>query len=69
MTVSALRRDLKRRIDRLNDSRLQSAADYVTFLEERCDSRAVAMKERIRNAEREIAAGLVTRVSDLRRRK
>ena len=69
MTVSALRRDLKRRIDHLNDVRLQSAADYLTFLEEMRDSRAVAMKERIRNAETEIAAGLVTRVKDLRRRK
>ena len=68
MTVSALRRDLKRRIDHLIDIRLQSAADYLTFLEEMCDSRAVAMKERIRNAEKEIAAGLVTPVSDLRRR-
>ena len=68
MTVSALRRDLKRRIDHLNDVRLQSAADYLTFLEEMCDSRAVAMKQRIRNAEKEIAAGLVPPVSGLRRR-
>ena len=54
MTVSALRRDLKRRIDHLNDIRLQSAADYLTFSEEMCDSRAVAMKEQSGMRERKL---------------
>ena len=70
MTVSELRRKLKKHIDRLPPERLNSAADYLAFLadDESASAAAQSMKARIREAERQIAEGQVTSVSQLRRK-
>jgi hypothetical protein len=68
MTVSELRRELKKRIDHLKEDRLRSAADYLAYLDEGSSPIALAMRKRLRKAEREIAEGLVTPVSKLSRK-
>ena len=52
VTKAVLRREIKKAIDRLPDSRLQSIADYLMHL-----SRP-PLKERIEKAEREFKAGI-----------
>lgn len=68
MTVAELRKELKKRIDHLEESPLKSAADYLAYLEESTNPQALGMTERIRRAENEVARGLVTPVSKLRRK-
>ena len=68
MTVSQLRKQLKKRIDHLNADRLRSAADYVAYLDEASNPIAAAMEKRLRKAESEVAGGHVTPVSKLRRK-
>ena len=68
MTVTELRRQLKKQIDHLAEDRLRSAADFVGYLEETSDPVAIAMHKRLRKAEAEIASGKTTSVSQLRRK-
>lgn len=68
MTVSELRRQLKKRIDHLTEDRLRSAADFVAYLEDVSNPSAVAMHKRLRKAEDEVASGNVTPVGQLRRK-
>ena len=51
MTIDALRRKIKKAIDRLPPRRLESLADYVDFL----DRQPIA--ERLRVAQKAIASG------------
>ena len=68
MTTIQIRRELKNRIDHLPERQLQSAADYLAYLDETSDPTAKAMLERVRKGEQEIARGQVTSVSNLRRK-
>lgn len=75
MTVVELRRRLKKRIDSLPPKRLQVAADFVAYLDERPDNAATRelerippLLERILQAEREFAGGKATPVEQLRRK-
>ncbi|HVX86723.1 MAG TPA: hypothetical protein VH253_18215 [Phycisphaerae bacterium] len=68
MTVSELRRLVKKQIDHLSEERLRSAADFVSYLEDSIDPVAVAMQRRIRAAEDEVARGAVVSVRHLRRK-
>jgi len=63
-----IRREIKKRIDRLPERQLQSAADYLAYLDEASDPIAKSTLERIRKGEHEIARGQVTSVSNLRRK-
>ena len=69
MSVKQLRRELKSRIDRLPEQRLLSAADYLAYLDETSDPVALAMWERIRGSEQEIARGEATPIGELRRKR
>jgi len=51
MTATELRREIKKTIDRLPAKQLRSLADYVRFLDR------VPLKQRIKEAEAEFAAG------------
>jgi len=68
MTVSQLRRDVKKRINNLSENRLRSAADFIAFLEESSSAVATSMSRRIQKAERQVAQGQVTAASALRRK-
>ena len=75
MTVTELRRRAKQRLERLSPQRLAVADDFLAYLEERDTDEATAELLRIpgfttafEQAQREIAAGDVTPVEDLRRR-
>jgi hypothetical protein len=70
-----LRRELKRRIDRLSADRLPVADDFLAYLEERESEEATAELLRIpgllkdlEEAEREFAEGKGTPVEKLRRK-
>jgi len=63
-----IRREIKKRIDRLPERQLRSAADYLAYLDEASDPIAKATLERIRKGEQEIARGQVTSASNLRRK-
>jgi hypothetical protein len=75
MTAAALRRQLKKTIDRLPSEKLRSAADFVEYLSSQVDGlseddrrKIAGMKKRIAKAERDIAAGRMTPVENLRRK-
>jgi hypothetical protein len=68
MTVNQLRRTLKQRINRLSEQRLRSAADFIGYLEESSDPVAVAMRQRIAQAESDVTRGLLTPAANLRRK-
>jgi hypothetical protein len=68
MTITQIRRELKKRIDHLPEKQLRSAADYLAYLDEASEPIARAMLERIRKAEQDIFRGHVTPVSKLGRK-
>ncbi len=75
MTVTELRRRAKQRLERLSPQRLAVADDFLAYLEERDTDEATAELLQIpgfiaafEQAQREITAGDVTAVEDLRRR-
>jgi hypothetical protein len=68
MTISQLRQNLKKRINRLPEHRLRSAADFIGYLEESSNPIAATMSRRLAKSEREVARGLVTPASELRRK-
>jgi hypothetical protein len=51
MTTNELRREIKKTIDRVPPDRLESLADYVQYLTR------PSLEQRIKEAEKEIAAG------------
>ncbi len=64
MTTSELRRELKRRIDRLSEERLAVADDFLAYVEERESDDATAellripgLLDELKEAERVIAEG------------
>ncbi len=76
MGESRLRQKAKRRIESLSDKDLRSALDYLNFLEDRGEENATEELARIpgfeksmREAQKEIAAGRLTPVSKLRRKR
>ena len=75
MSTTQLRRDIKKKVDALPLDRLQSAADFLAFLNDRASDRTFEeylrtrppLKERLMQAEKDIAAGRLTDWRDLRR--
>lgn len=70
-----LRRRAKKQIESLSPERLQVAADFLSYLEERESNEATeevlripGLLEQFEEAERDIAAGRVTPVEKLRRK-
>lgn len=64
MTARELRRELKRRIDRLSEERLAVADDFLAYVEERESDDATAellripgLLDELKEAERDIAEG------------
>ena len=68
MTVNELRRDVKKRINKLPENRLRSAADFIAFLEESSNPVAASMSRRLQKSERDVARGQLTPASALRRK-
>ena len=75
MTTTEIRRQAKRRIDALSPERLKVADDFLSYLEERESAQATAellaipgFLTGLRRGEKDIAAGRVTPVKNLRRK-
>ena len=75
MTTAELRRQAKERIDTLSSKRVQVANDFLAYLAERESNEATeellripGFVEAMEEAEKDIAAGRVTPVQDLRRK-
>jgi hypothetical protein len=76
MSTVQLRRKIKKQIDTLQPERLQSAADYISFLGEKqngkklsTDPRIFRMRQRIREADEAEAAGKLIPLEKLRRKR
>jgi PHD/YefM family antitoxin component YafN of YafNO toxin-antitoxin module len=74
MNATQVRREAKRRLDALSDERLPAANDFLAYLEERESNEATeemlrvpGILERLKEAEKQIAAGRTVPVSKLRR--
>ena len=65
MSTAQLRRRARRQIGNLPDDSLRSAVDFIDYLEEK---RRTEFLDRIRKAERELAAGGGVPVEKLRRK-
>jgi hypothetical protein len=73
MSTTELRREIKRKVNALPEDRLQSAADFLAFLEAGTESDAESrrlrgFRNRLQKAEAEVASGRVVPVSRLRRK-
>jgi hypothetical protein len=77
MSTTELRRLVKKQVDTLQPERLQSAADYLSFLSkqrngnknETIDPRIARMRQRIREADEAEAAGKLIPLEKLRRKR
>lgn len=74
-SATELRRQVKRRIEKLSTAKLRVADDFLAYLEERESSEATdellnipGFAESLAEAEQEIAAGQLTSASKLRRK-
>ena len=74
-TTPELRRQAKRRIEKLSAERLRVADDFLAYLEERESNEATrellnisGFSESLAQAEKEVAAGQLTPVTKLRRK-
>ena len=76
MSTAELRRRIKKEVDALPPERLQSAADFIAFLGDAASDRTFEeylrtrppIEERLKQAEKDIAAGRLTPVEQLRRK-
>jgi hypothetical protein len=73
MSTTELRRRVKKQVERLPADRLQSAADYLLFLQHgdvghASNGKLSEFRARIQKAERDIAAGRTVPVERLRRK-
>jgi hypothetical protein len=75
MTTTQLRREIKKRVDRLSPDRLPVAADFLAYLQERQCNHATeellgipGLVGDLRKAERDLAAGRGTPLRKLRRK-
>jgi hypothetical protein len=75
MTMTMLRRQVKRRVDSLTEERLKVADEFLAYLEERESREATeellkipGFVEAFEEGKKDIAAGRVTPVSKLRRK-
>jgi hypothetical protein len=75
MSTLQLRRQLKKKVDALPTGALRSASDFLDYLEHRGNgrsatnrSRIAAMRRRLGEAERQVAAGRVIRADKLKRK-
>jgi len=72
--TTELRREIKRTVDKLSTEKLQSAADFLSYLQSlESDATAEILRipgavEQIEKGDREVAAGDVVPVSNLRRK-
>ncbi len=74
-SATELRRQVKRRIEKLSTAKLRVADDFIAYLEERESSEATdelldipGFAESLAGAEQEITAGQLTSASKLRRK-
>lgn len=74
-TTPALRRQAKRRIEKLSAERLRVADDFLAYLEERESNAATqellnisGFAESLAQTEKEVAAGQLTPINKLRRK-
>jgi hypothetical protein len=76
MSTAELRRSIKKKVDALAPERLQSAADFLAFLSDPASDRTFEeylrnrppLEERLRQAEKDITAGRLTPIEQLRRK-